>query len=266
MLTVSANTRNRVALADLGEVAIEGSPATVSVTRLSDGETVVWNAGETIPVAASPDFLNLAWDINGIKVEAQVEVASSNYCSLDDIRAYRSSEYQLSGTSDEDVINARSHAVDVIERECHRFFIPVLREALIERTNCTAAKYPVVVDGFANDINEIINPRYMDSGAVANVKFGSSSTVNVSNVKVNRPVQAVLKLGLGYVPQEIKDAVIALAAWYLVPRAAPDNAISTSTDAGVLRYVVGGVSGAETSLPEVNAAIQRWGIRDYYVR
>lgn len=266
MLTVSANTRNRVALADLGEVAVEGNPATVSVTRLSDGETVVWNAGETIPAAASPDFLNLAWAINGIKVEAQVEVVSSNYCSLDDIRAYRSSEYQLSGTSDEDVSNARAHAVEVIEQECHRFFIPVLREALIERTNCTAAKYPVVIDGYANDLQEIVSAVFTDNGANAPVTLATKSTVNVSDLKVNRPVSAVVRLGLGYTPQEIKDAVIALAAWYLVPRAAPDNAISTSTDAGVLRYVVSGISGAETSLPEVNAAIQRWGIQDYYVR
>lgn len=266
MLTVSANTRNRVALADLGGVAVEGSPAAVSVTRLSGGETVEWATSEALPVTTCPDMLTLTWEVSGINVKAQLEVLATQYCTLDEIRAYRTNEYQLTELSDEEVGGAYAHAVEVLERECCRFFIPVLREALIERTNCTAAKYPVITDGYANDIQKVVSATYMDTGATAPVEFATSATVNVLKVKPKRPIRAVLELGLGFVPREIHDAVVALAAWYLVPKAAPDNATSTSTDAGVLRFVVGGVGGAETSLPEVNAAIQRWGIKDYYVR
>ena len=59
--------------------------------------------------------------------------------------------------------------------------------------------------------------------------------------------------------------MLALAAWYLAPKSGPENATSTSTDAGVLRFVVGGVGGAPTSLPEVNALISRYGFRDLLV-
>lgn len=273
MLTVSANTRLRVAVEDLSEVAVSGNPATVNVTRLGDGKTSYWKYDEEtgaykkFPVTRCPEFCDLTWTEGDIKVHAQVEVVGSNYCSIAEIKAYRPDEYQLGDIEDDVVAGARAHAVDVIERECKRFFVPVIRQALVERTNCTAAKYPVVLDGFANDLKEVVSSEYADSGASVALSINpSGATVNVSNVKPQRAVKAVFELGVGYVPQEVHDAVVALAAWYLLPKVGPDNATSQSTDAGVLRFVVGGVGGAETSLPEVNAAIARWGIKDFVVR
>lgn len=272
MLTVSANTRHRVAIEDLSEVAIKGNPATVSVTRLSDGETVAWEYDSEsekypkFPATVCPDFFILEWAIDGINVQAQLELVATQYCELDEIRNYRKDEYQLTGVSDELVYAARASAVEGIEEACRRYFVPVVREALIERTNCTMAKYPVVIEGFANDLIKVVRSSYMDTGANVQVTVQSKSTVNVAKVKPHCPVEAVLQLGVGYIPQEVHDAVIALAAYRLVPKVGPENATSQSTDAGVLRFVTASVSGAETSLPEVNAVINRWAIDDYYVR
>lgn len=266
MLAVFANTRNRVTIADLSEVVFGGNPATVSVTRLSDGETVELTVGERFPATVCPDFFTIKWEIDGLLVSAQLDLASSQYCTLDDIRSYRAGTYELGAETDDTIASARAHATEVIERECERYFTPVLREALIERTNCTAAKVPIVEGGIGHDITSVVRGTYINSGNTAPVTLSSSVSVNVSACKVHEPICGVLQLGVGYIPSEIKDAVIALAAWYLVPKAAPDNATSTSTDAGVLRFVVGGVGDAETSLPEVNAAIKRWGTKAVYVR
>lgn len=273
MLTVSANTRHRVAIEDLSEVAVYGNPATVSVTRMRDGKKSYWHYDsenetyKSFPADSCPDFFDLDWSVDGIKVHAQLELVGSNYCSLDDIRAYRPEEYQLKDLADDVVSAARAHAVEVIEQECNRFFVPVIREALVERRNCTASKYPVVINGYANDLKEVVSATYADTGADVSLAIaGNGSVVDVSKVQLKRPVKAVFELGVGYVPQEVHDAVVALAAWYLLPKVGPDNATSQSTDAGVLRFVVGGVGGAETSLPEVNAAIARWGITDLHVR
>lgn len=272
MLTVSANTRHRVAIEDLGEVAVKGNPATVSVTRLSDGETVTWSYDsenetyETFPAISCPDFFVLEWEINSIKVQAQLELVATQYCELDEIRAYRKDEYQLTDVSDELVYAARASAVEGIEEACHRYFVPVVREALIERTNCTMAKYPVMLEGFANDLRSVIRSTYAETGVNVQVKVASKAIVDVSKVKPLAPVDAVLELGVGYIPQEVHDAVMALAAYRLIPKVGPENATSQSTDSGVLRFVTASISGAETSLPEVNAVINRWAIDDCFVR
>ena len=265
MPTLKPNALVRVELSELGGVAIDGGPATAALSYLSDGSTAEWDTTQPLTAKACPDRIEVSWEVSGVSVSAAIDLVASQYCSLDDVRAYRESAYQLTGAPSDDVEAARAKATEVIERECHRFFVPVLREALVERTNCSAARYPVVMDGYPHDLRRVLSCEYVDGGT-ANVGLSGGEALDVSAMEHHRPARAVLELGCDSAPLEIRDAVVALAAWYLMPSAGPDNAISESVDSGVLRYVVGGVGGAATSLPAVNAAIGRHAAREWFVR
>lgn len=265
MPTLKPGALARVDVSELGGVAIDGGPATAALSYLSDGSTAEWDTSQPFPARACPDRVEVSWEASGLTVGATLDVVASQYCGLDDVRAYRETAYQLGSADSADVEAARAKATEVIERECHRFFVPVLREALVERTNCSAARYPVVMDGYPHDLRRVVSCEYVDGGE-ARVGLSSDETLDVSDMEHHHPARAVLELGCATAPQEIRDAVVALAAYYLMPNAGPDNAISESIDSGVLRYVVGGVGGAATSLPAVNAAIGRHAAREWFVR
>lgn len=266
MAQLKPNTLTRVSVDELGGVTLEGGPATATVEFLSGAETLEWDTTQPLTASVCPDLLTVSWTSNGVTVSAGVDLVAAHYCSLDEIRAYRATAYELEDTTDEAASAAREQAEELIERECHRFFAPVLREALVERTNCSAARYPVVMDGYAHDLRRVVSAEYVDGSGTADVTLSGAEALNVYSVKQGKPVRAALEIGAGHVPAEVKEATIALAAWYLLPKAGPDNATSESTDAGVLRYVVGGVGGAATSLPAVNAAIDRYGVREWNMR
>lgn len=266
MPQLRAGTITRVSLDELGGVAVHGSPSVAHVSYLSGAEDAEWDTTEALPVPSCPDRLTVAWEEGGHRVSAGLEVVQCHYCTLDDIRAYRETAYQLTQTSDDDAFAARAMAEQVIERECHRFFAPVLREALVERTNCSSARCPVVMDGWPHDMRRVLSCEYVTGGAASVTCGMTGETVNVSSMRQGEPASAVIELGCEYVPAEVAEATKALAAWYLLPKSGPDNATSESTDSGVLRFVVGGVGGAATSLPAVNAAIERFGIREWNVR
>ena len=90
--------------------------------------------------------------------------------------------------------------------------------------------------------------------------------LDVRELGMNKFAEVVVECGMKPTPPEVKSAVVSLAAWYLTDHAMPDNATSANTDLGFMRFVVGGVDGAATSIPEVNAVIERYGLRDYKVR
>ncbi len=264
-MQLNPGTLTRLGVDEREGVALKGGPATARLTYLSGADPVDWDCTGTLPVSRCPERVTVAWELSGITVSAEVDVVESQLCELSDIRAYRETAYQLSDATDADVTAARAKATEVVEQECHRFFTPVLRECMVERTNCTGAKYPTPLGWYAHDLREVVKAEYIGGGD-ANVTVATAETVDVSQMRRMRPARVTFELGCAPCPSEVRDAVVALAAWYLLPNAGPDNATSTSTDAGVLRFVVGGVGGAATSLPAVNAAIERHGMREWMVR
>lgn len=267
MPQLKASTLTRVSVGELGGVTVSGDPSAASASCLSGASGASWSPESGLLAGgACPDLVTLSWESSGATLSADVDLVATHYCELDDVRAYRETAYGLSEASDADVFAARAMAEDVIERECHRFFVPVLREAIVERTNCSAARYPVVMGGWSHDIRRVVSAEYVGGGDAPVTPGLTGETVDVSRVRQGAPVRAVLELGAPAIPAEIRDATISLAAWYLLPKAGPDNAISESTEAGVMRYVVGGVAGAATSLPAVNAAIERHGAREWNLR
>ena len=118
-------------------------------------------------------------------------------------------------------------------------------------------------DGYDPDLQRVVRATGPD-GSPASVRQlrPGSPYIDLSSVSPGSYVNVAYVSGLKAIPPEMRDAVAALSAYILSPRSAPDNAISTSTDAGVVRFVVAGLDGAATSLPEVNAVIQRYGLAD----
>lgn len=259
MPELAPNTRTRVALTELDGVTIQGSPAQAALSYLSDGSTATWDTSEAIALKTCPDLVTVSWEISGVTVKAELDIVATRYCTIDEIKEYRPGEYALGNTPDTDVWNARARAEEVIEGAAYRYFQPVMRRASVRRVNCCTTG-AATVDGErrAYDIQEVVGESKATKGA-------SATVLNIASVPMHASEEVTLVLGMANTPLEMHDAVRALACWYLVPSAGPENATSTSTDSGVLRFVVGGVDGAATSLPEVNAVISRYGFPNLLV-
>lgn len=263
MPTLAPNTRTRVSLGELSKPTIGGAE-TATLTFLSDGTSTEWKVGEALPVHACPELVTVTGSISGVTVSAEVDVVAERYCTIDEIRSYRSEQYNLATKTDDEVWTARQHAEEVIERAANRFFQPVMRKAFVDRPNCTTASMPLISDATPRDIIDVARAWDADGNPVS-VGVSGQTALNVANIRPHGAANVALVMGMQNTPVEVHDAVVALAAWYLVPKAGPDNATSESTDSGVLRFVIGGVDGAPTSLPEVNALVQRYGFRDLIV-
>ena len=262
MPTLAPNTRTRVSLSELSTLTIGAETATLAF--LSDGTSTEWKVGEALPVHACPELVTVTWAVSGVTVSAEVDVVATRYCTLDEIRWYRSEQYGLSNRTDAEVWVARQHAEEVIERAANRFFQPVMRKGFVDRPNCTTAAQPLISGAAPRDISSVARAWDADGNTVS-VGVSGQTALDVSGIRPHWAANVALVMGMSTTPVEVHDAVVALAAWYLVPKASPDNATSESTDSGVLRFVIGGVDGAPTSLPEVNALVQRYGFRDLIV-
>ncbi|MDY5003945.1 MAG: hypothetical protein SO057_07375 [Atopobiaceae bacterium] len=258
MPTVTPNTITRFSLSELSSATLEGSPEKAMLSYASDGTSEETDG--TIKAKACPDLVTVTWEIAGVAVKAFVDVVAARYCSIDDIRQYHAAENQLSDTSDEAVWEERQRAEELIEAEAHRIFQPVLRTGTVDRPNCSTSSVPFLDFAEPYDIRKVVMATRSD-GSYADVSASGGVSLIVSGLRKGEMASIVVECGMQATPAEVKGAVVALAAYHLLPKVAPDNAISTSTDAGVIRFVVGGVNDAATSVPEVNAVIQRYGNR-----
>lgn len=264
MVELSPNTTVRVSLAELAGVSFAGDPSSVTLRYATTGDSEELASGEPVTVHSCPELVTCEWEYMGVMVEAQLDVVPTCYCTLDEIRAYRMESYQNDEADDASVFEVRSRAIETIEREANRYFQPVVRPASVDRPNCSPNSLPFVAGGIANDIMSVLRSVRSD-GFPLNVRVATVASLDVSCMRPGETAEAVLMLGMPRTPSEVRDAVIALAAYYLSPKAGADNATSMSTDAGVINYITAGVGGAATSLPEVNAVIQRYGVRSYMV-
>lgn len=269
MAALKPSERTRVALPELAEgLSIDGGPSTCTVTAATTGTSYEAVPGEDglfrFAVTRAPELLQVEWEVSGARVVAEVDVVASRYCTTEDVRTYRADQYQLEDEDDASVLHAISRAEEVIEHEAHRFFQPVVRRVTVDRPNCTPTTLGMTGDGTASDVRNVLRATDQDGNAVY-VGRASACTFDVSNLRPRTFAEAVVEMGMCPTPAEVHAAVTALAAWYLAPSNRPENATSETTELGVLGFVIGGVNGAATSLPEVNALIDRYGQRDYRV-
>lgn len=214
--------------------------------------------------------MTATWEDGGIEVSALIEVVASSYCSPADVLAYRRDSYQLEKAygydeGSDEVADAIQRAVEIIEREAHRCMQPVVRKGWVDRANCNTRTLIMSEGGYDPDARAILSATDERGGAadVSIVRRGPYA--DTSRMRIGSSAEVVYETGLASIPPEMRRAVAAFAAWSLVPRSEPENATTTSTEAGVLSFVIGGVDGAATSLPEVNALIERYGRAAYKV-
>lgn len=266
MRPLEPNTRTRLSLAELDGVSLAGAPSFASVADAASGESSIVAAGDAVPTSSCPNVLTVEWDMRGVPVSCEVEVVASHLCSIDDIRSYRSDQYQNSMSHDDDVFAARERAESTIERAANRFFQPVMVRCFVDRPNCTTRTQLMSDDGcIVHDIREVASCKLSDGTdvPVRPVRLGSQF-VDVSGMRQGEAAVAYVVCGMLRTPPEARNAVRELAAWFLADHMEPDNALSVSNEAGVVNFVVSGVNG-ETSLPEVNALIKRYERRDLLI-
>ena len=259
MTRLEPNSRLRCSLAELDTLELAGGQSAATVHYASDGSDEQWSGGK-VALKSCPDLLTVEWELNGVKVAAQLDVVASSYCTAEDIKGYRSDVYENEALSDAVVIDARSRAIEIIEREAGRFLQPVMRVGVVDRPNCSNMSIPLVEGRMASDIIAPVRATGQD-GRSLTVRKATDVSLDVIGVPVGEFAEVVLVMGLNPTPSEMRDAVIALASYFLAPKAGPENASSMSTEAGVVNYVLAGVGGAATSLPEVNAVISRYGVK-----
>lgn len=267
-MVIAPNARKRIAVSARRGIAFEGNPGSIRVEYASGAAPAEVEQADGVfdlPLVTVPDLLTVRWDVDGIEVSADVEAVAARYCTVEDVRGYQPEQNLLGDVDDETVQGAIDRAEAVIEREAHRVFQPVLLRGVTDRPNCRASSMVLVGDGTASDITAVVSAKDQDGNAVSMRPCGQC-LLDVRDLGLNKFAEVVVECGMNPTPPEMKTAVVALAAWYLTPHATPDNATSTSTDLGFMRFVVGGVDGAATSIPEVNALIGRYGLMDYKVR
>ena len=129
-----------------------------------------------------------------------------------------------------------------------------MRECFVDRPNCTTVVLPMMGGFFAHDIIDVLSATDQDGNAV-DVRRHSDVQLDVRRMRAQTAANAVLLLGMRPTPGSchVRGRCVALAAWRLLPSVAPDNATSATVGENFMHFVVGGVNGAATSLPEVNA-------------
>ena len=267
-MVLAPDSRKRFSIAQCEDVEFEGNPDSVTVTYASGAEQVdVQGEGGkfSLPLSTVPELLDISWSMHGVTLSAQVEVVAMRYCTIEDVRLHRADENLLESVDDATIQDAIDRAEHVIETEAHRVFQPVLMRGVTDRPNCRVSSLVLVGDGTATDMRSVVSAKDQN-GTRVDLRVCNPVLLDVRDLHSGMFAEVVIECGMKPTPPEIKSAVVSLAAWYLTEHAMPDNATSASTDLGFMRFVVGGVDGASTSIPEVNAVIDRYGLKDYKVR
>lgn len=205
----------------------------------------------SLPPIAAPNQVALEWlDADGkIAYGCVLEVVSQHYFSLDDLAHYGDGSDDFGSRTEEELLKARKAATEVIELNAHRSFV-----RRIGRTKVYAPSDQIILDH--NDVVEIITPGF--------IQIGDSLAIVDPTRPIEFPVWIEYVYGEGCVPQQISNAALTLAAYYLRPDATPSRATGEATEAGFLRYTLAGRDGV-TGLPEVDATIEQFGAKPVVV-
>lgn len=263
MRPLAPDTRRRVSARELAAVPIEGDPAAATAVDLATGERTELEPGDdgtfAVPAPALPRLVRVEWRDGAAEVSAELDAVSRRYCEPGDVLGYRRDEYRLSDEHDEDdAAEAIDRAEAEIESACGRALQPVMRLGFVDR-GCSTRRLVAGDGGYDACLTAVVSATDAD-GRETGVRQArpGSPYLDVSALPPGGAARVAYVTGLPRVPSEAAAAVVALAAWHLSQHGAPDNATSASTDVGVINYVVAGVAGAPTSLPEVNALIDRY--------
>lgn len=179
---------------------------------------------------------------------ATVEIVPRHYFELDELKNYGDGTDDFTGKTDAELRAKRQKATEVFERAANRSFIPRMGT-----TKAYVGNFFVRLNHC--DVERVVSPacRLIDD-------------CQVEVIEQPRPdeCEIVYIYGTSSMPEAVKEAVLALAAYYLRESAAPDRATGEATEAGFLRYTIAGRDGA-TGIPEIDAIAEQFGRKRYGV-
>lgn len=209
---------------------------------LADGEFA-------FPAFDPPESVKVEWLASGSTEAAFVtyaDVVSRHYFSLGKLQSYGHGQDDFDSYPVEELWMARQAATEVFEQNAHRSFV-----RRIGRTKDYGR------DGLLNthfDLDSVLTDGY---APVCGSKLERTSAAGA----FPRWVEYVY--GVDAIPAEVSRAVLELAAYTLRPSNRPIGATGESSDAGYIHFTIAGRDGA-TAIPEVNAAIQEFGVGERF--
>lgn len=252
-----------------GQIADADSPPTVVITRDSDGVQVFSGTATddtsalgayyvTLTPANLPDvdLLRGTWTatVGGVGSQVtttQTDVVGGYLCTLEAISAAMVGE---TATTTALLIEARDLATQRIEEACDVAFVPrYSRETIyrpISRQVLNHRRVTAILAYSVDNVTTAFTTLELNRGGVVEGLTGSE-------------VSVAYRHGFDSSPAPVTRACIRLARHYLTTfiRDEDERATSISTDEATYSLVTPGVRGAETSIPEVNAVIERFGHR-----
>lgn len=224
------------------ELQVDAAPASVTVT--CDGtETVIEldDGAFTLPTYDAPTSLSIGW--TGCPAPVTCDVIDRFYFPADALIWYDGGRDGFERMDERERFMARQAATEVFEQNAKRSFVA--------RRGSTVDYGHGELVPLAHDLRTIETDGY----AIA-----SGSTARRTRC-MDFPQTVEFTYGAGYVPAEVSNAVLTLAAYILRPSNRPIGATGESSDAGYIHFTTAGRDGA-TAIPEVNAAIQQFGAGD----
>jgi hypothetical protein len=254
------------------------SPSDVTVTVTRDIGTAIVTAqaatdatGGTftyqLPVASTLqlDRLSVAWTADtGETYYDAAEIAGGEYFTVSDARALRALRLTESPLySDLDIAAARVAAETALEDACAVAFVP----RYFSQTSYSARRQPLLA------IPRVARLRSIRSATADGVPVDVSSAVLLGDGTVylatNWPAGSLVVRGEhGYdsAPPRVARAALKLAKSYLVDSAISDRTMRHTNQHGETEiFVTEGRGGAEFSLPECNAVVDRYGVRSGFL-
>lgn len=247
------------------DASVTGTSVTVTNSAGTDVGTytpavVDGNLVATIPADdLAIDIYTAVWaaTVGGVTDEFQTrfEVVGDLYFDPYELRSWDSDFSSPSDYPDADIEAARTWAEDRFENAAERAFVVRGRTDTVYGDGSQRLELPnmdlrevsaITVDGVVLDTS-LVTVR--SHGYVHGPVWAKDSAVKVSYT-----------YGLTDIPAPVKEAVMLLAAWKLVPSNLRANAVSESTDVGFYRLSYA-TPGGKTGLLEVDAVAADFGHR-----
>jgi hypothetical protein len=254
-----------------GTVAITGTDW--AGTAQSESVTISATGGATTVQYTSKAFATVTAVTGPARTNTSGDSISLGYAdslfTLAEARAF--DKLQLANATDYPAATIYAKADEIaerFERICGVAFLPKLyveylsgdgtatmllsaHNPLAESAPRPVEMYAVTVDGTALTATELASV-YADTGGLTHYVGGPWSTASPHNIK------AKYYAGWSVVPFDIKRAALIVAVNELPPDNISDRVTSFSDGSANYQMVTAGVRGAATSLPEVNAILQRY--------
>jgi hypothetical protein len=278
VLKGSQSAISRVFYVD-GEPANATGTPTVTVVRDSDGTTIVnaQNASAITGVVGgyayelTPtnldrlDELTATWNVTldgaAQTFTQKIEVVGGFICSLGQIDGSLNRGGNEADYANSNKAAARMVAEDAFEREAGVAFVPRYRKVSLDGWSGTDLLLPnsqittirsVSVDGTAYTQDQLdALGLYGETGVIYNES---------SWTRGRRNVEVVYEHGYRWPPADVERAVALIATSILKDGPWDDRGFAVTDDAGTVRLLTAGVSGAAFSIPDVQAALNRYRV------